>query len=226
MNLIYKIIYNDCTKNSIFKWIRDDYVWLPKNKSLFFAKTNYWLPIWNLTSQLFSNIYLSDFDKYIKRESSPDSTGSGLFYWRYVDDFIIVHHDKNFLISMIEKTRNYLNHNLWLTLHPDKIYLQHYKNGVLFLWCYIKPYRLYIRKRTIGYLYTKIQKLNTKLKNNDIITKNDFHKYILSPINSYLGFIKNTSSFKVKIKILKKLDKWLLNFLYLDNKFNKIILKH
>jgi hypothetical protein len=127
---------------------------------------------------------------------------------------------------MIEKTKNYLNDNLWLTLHPNKIYLQHYKKWVLFLWSYIKPYRIYVRNRTLWNFYKTIWNINKKFQNHDIITKNDFHKHILSPINSYLGFIKNTSSFKVKIKILKKLDKWLLNFLYLDYKFNKIILRY
>ena len=115
LNLIYKIIYNDCTKNSIFKWKKEDYIWLPKNKSLFFAKDNSGLPIWNLTSQLFSNIYLSDFDKYVKQELKIK------YYGRYVDDFILIHNDKEYLKSLIPKIRNYLQTNLQLNLHHWRI---------------------------------------------------------------------------------------------------------
>jgi hypothetical protein len=162
----------------------------------------------------------------VKQELSPDSIKSGLFYWRYVDDLIIIHQDKEFLVGVIEKIKNYLSDNLWLTLHPNKIYLQHYSKWVLFLWSFIKPHRIYVRNRTLWNFYKTIYEINKKFQNHEIITKNDFYRYILSPINSYLGFIKNTSSFKVKIKILKKLDKWLLSFFYLDYKFNKIILKY
>ncbi|MDD3303239.1 MAG: RNA-directed DNA polymerase, partial [Candidatus Gracilibacteria bacterium] len=117
INLIKKIIYNDCTKNSVFRGKRGDYIGLPKNKSLFYAKKGCGLPIGNLTSQLFSNIYLSDFDKFIKKDLVCK------YYGRYVDDFIIVHQNKEFLISVIERTKKYLNDNLGLTLHPNKIYL-------------------------------------------------------------------------------------------------------
>lgn len=219
LNLIEKIIFNDCTKNSVFKWKRQDYVWLPKNKSLFFANTLCWLPIWNLTSQLFSNIYLSDFDKIIKNEWNCK------YYGRYVDDFFIVHKDKDYLKSLIPKINDYLSENLKLTLHPKKIYLQHYSKWVLFLWSFIKPYRNYVRKRTLWNFYNTVIKVNKTFKNNEIITKQDFQNKIISPINSYLWFIKNTKSFKVKSKILKKLDKELLNFLNIEPDFSKITIK-
>ena len=172
LNIIKKIIYNDPTKNCIIKWKKSDWVWLPKSKSLFFAKNNCWLPIWNLTSQVFSNIYLSDFDKFVKYDLSkqvPLTKGvvwktEGLYYGRYVDDFIIVHKNKEFLKSIIPKIQDYLQINLWLTLHPKKIYLQHYTHGVPYLWSFIKPYRIYTWKRTKWNFYQKIQILNQNIR--------------------------------------------------------------
>ncbi|MDD3302553.1 MAG: RNA-directed DNA polymerase [Candidatus Gracilibacteria bacterium] len=220
MNLIKKVIYNDCTKNSVFRGKREDYLGLPKNKSLFYAKKGYGLPIGNLTSQLFSNIYLSDFDKFLKKELNIK------YYGRYVDDFIIIHKDKDFLVSLIEKTKKYLNDNLGLIIHSNKIYLQHYSKGVLFLGAYINPYRVYIRKRTIGYFYKKIQKLNTKLKNNDFKLDDKIKQDFLSTINSYLGMLNHYKAYKITKKLLINcISSNFLDYFYISKGYTKIMSK-
>lgn len=220
LNLINEVIHNDPTINSIFKWKRDDYIWLPKNKSLFFATKNCWLPIWNLTSQLFSNIYLSDFDKFIKNDLNIK------YYGRYVDDFIIVHKDKEYLKKIILDINIYLKTNLWLNLHPKKIYLQHYKKWVLFLGVFIKPYRTYIRKRTIWYFYTKIQLLNNRLQHNVLKIDNRLKQDFLSIINSYLWFLNHHKSYKKrKHLLLNQVNASFWNYFYINNLFNKIIFK-
>jgi hypothetical protein len=214
INLIKKIIFNDCTKNSIFKWKKEDYVWLPKNKSLFFAKPFCWLPIWNLTSQLFSNIYLKDFDKYIKNELQIK------YYGRYVDDFFIIHKDKKYLLSLIKNITNYLHTNLELTLHPNKIYLQHYSKWVLFLGVFVKPYRTYIRKRTIWFFYWKIEVLNKQLVNNNYNMTDSILNNFLSCINSYLWLLKHHKSYKIRKKILQNnVDKYFWNYFYITKDF-------
>ncbi|MDR0423256.1 MAG: RNA-directed DNA polymerase [Rickettsiales bacterium] len=124
---------------------------------MFSARFNCGLPIGNLTSQLFSNIYLHDFDSYVKDELKLP------YYGRYVDDFIIMHSDKEYLKKLIPLLSSFLQQHLMLSLHPKKIYLQHYTKGVSFVGTIIKPYRKYIRKRTLGYFYQKIQQLNKQL---------------------------------------------------------------
>jgi len=64
--LIRTIIFNDPTKNCYVKGSRENWVGLPKSKSLFFSKKNKGFPIGNLTSQLFGNIYLDEFDHFVK----------------------------------------------------------------------------------------------------------------------------------------------------------------
>jgi hypothetical protein len=118
--LIQKIIYNHPTKNCIIKWNKTNWQGLPKSKSLFFARKNTGLPIWNLTSQIFANLYLDSFDKFIKHKLKIK------YYGRYVDDFVIIHPDKKYLLYCKNEIEKYLKQELKLQLHPNKFYLQYY----------------------------------------------------------------------------------------------------
>ena len=77
-----------------------------------------------------------------------------------MDDCVLVHKDLGALKSLIPIIKNYLQEHLQLTLHPNKIYVQHYSKGVQFLGTVIKPQRIYIAKRTKSNFYTGIQKHN------------------------------------------------------------------
>ncbi|MBD8347737.1 RNA-directed DNA polymerase [Dysgonomonas sp. HGC4] len=137
MYLAEVIIFNDPTKKYHIKGSRSDWVGLPPSKSLFYSGEGRGLPIGNLTSQLFSNIYLSGFDNYIKRKLKFKH------YGRYVDDFFLADTDKERLKAAIPKIDAYLHDKLRIKLHPKKIYLQPYGNGVLFIGGYVKPHRTY-----------------------------------------------------------------------------------
>lgn len=183
--IVRDIIYNDPTKTWVFKGKVSDYDWLPKTKSLFYATENCGLPIWNLTSQLFSNIYLNDFDHFMKEELGIK------YYWRYVDDFVVIHKDKEYLKSLIPNIREYLLNYLKLTLHPNKIYLQPISHWVQFLWAFIKPYRCYRSKRTVSNFYRKMKECN----------------YLPSEesLNSYLWLFIHYKQYKFVQKIMKNI---------------------
>lgn len=183
--VIHDIIYNDPTQNWIFKWKKSDYNGLPHTKSLFYTAENCWLPIWNLTSQLFSNIYLNDFDHFIKDELKIR------YYWRYVDDFVIIHKDKEYLKSIISPIREFLQNHLKLTLHPKKIYLQPISHGVQFLWAFIKPYRCYRSRRTISNFYKKMKECNYTPSEESL--------------NSYLWLFIHYKQYKLVQKIIKNI---------------------
>lgn len=193
LKLIKKIIFYNYTKNCLIKGNFKNWQGLPKNKSLFFAKKNCGLPIGNLTSQLFSNIYLNDLDHFIKRKLKIK------YYGRYVDDLIIIHKDKNYLKNLKITIEKYLKDNLNLELNYKKNYLQDYYRGFKFLGVIIKSYRIYISNRIKHSFYIKIGKINNIIKNNEINVKN---KAILSVINSYLGIIKHYNSYNLRKKML------------------------
>lgn len=153
--LIHAVIFNDPTKNCYVKGKREDWIGLPKSKSLFFAKKDKGFPIGNLTSQLFGNIYLNDFDHFVKEKLGIKH------YGRYVDDMVFVHNDKDYLKSIISQIKTYLKEELDLTLHPKKIYFQNYTKGVKFLGTYILPERIYIDKRTKNNFHSTIKYWNS-----------------------------------------------------------------
>jgi hypothetical protein len=92
---LHQVLFNDLIKDCIIKSPPSDWEGLPPTKSLFHAALDCGLPIGNLTSQLFSNVYLHDFDRYIKEDLEI------AYYGRYVDDFVLIHSDKSYLLSIL-----------------------------------------------------------------------------------------------------------------------------
>jgi hypothetical protein len=191
------VIWNDPKKSCIIKGQLSDWKGLPSSKSLFHTPGDCGLPIGNLTSQLFSNVYLYDFDDFVKNELGAE------YYGRYVDDFVLIHPDKKFLLQAKEKIGAYLKEYCALVLHPNKIYLQHYSKGFAFLGAYIKPHRIYIGNRTKKKFIEIIRKTNALLSTK-IPDKNDLAS-IRSSVNSYLGIMKHYRTYNIRKKYL--LDK-------------------
>ena len=189
------IIFTDVREWVNIAWDRIDWLWLPRNKSLFYARSGCGLPIGNLTSQLFANIYMHEFDTFVKKILRVR------YYGRYVDDFVLVHIDHEYLKSCISKIRDFLSEQLGLTLHPRKIYLQHISKWVLFLGTFIKPYRRYVGKRTKGNFYELIRSINTRLSDPTLLSDIEQDR-ILAQMNSYLGLLSHTQSYRLRSKMI------------------------
>lgn len=174
---------------------------MPPNKSLFYSPTDCGLPIGNLTSQVFANFYMNISDQYISKELGIK------FYGRYGDDFVIVHQDKEYLKSLLPIITNFLQSQLHLTLHPKKIYLQHYSKGVQFLGTIIKSNRIYIANRTKGNFYTAIMKQNVVVQNKKPTTAEQ--QQFLSSMNSYLGIMKHYKTYRLRKNAFQK-PEWLV----------------
>ena len=216
--LIEKTIYNKPTKNCIIKGKKSDWHGLPKTKSLFHVKANCGLPIGNLTSQLFGNVYLNEFDHWVKKELGIK------YYGRYVDDFILIHENKDYLKSIIPALSNFLLSTLKLTLHPDKIYLQHFSKGVKYLGAVIKPHRIYIANRTKGNFFRSIEKHNTLVRARKPTSEEK--EAFLSSMNSYLGITKHNKTYSLrKSMISKNISGWWFNYFYPSNNYGKFVSK-
>ncbi|MCD4697297.1 MAG: reverse transcriptase/maturase family protein [Bacteroidales bacterium] len=217
--LLEKVIFNDPTINCIVKGRKSDWEGLPASKSLFRAGNQKGLPIGNLTSQLFGNVYLNDFDHFVKRELGIK------YYGRYVDDFVLIHPDINYLKSLIPVIRDYLKENLHLDLHPDKVYLQHYSKGVKYLGVVILPHRNYVANRTKGNFYHAIVNQNKVARDHK---PSDEEKVAFqSSMNSYLGILKHYKTYKIRKSMLfKNLNAWWWNYAYLKGGYAKFVLKN
>src|SRR5690554_4785086 len=145
-------------------------------------------------------------------------------YGWYVDDFVLIHGRTDNCHSVIPKLSDFLLSTLQLTLHPDKIYLQHYSKGVKYLGAVIKPHKTYIANRTKGNFYNAIEKQN-QIARDHKPTKEEQQAF-QSSMNSYLGIMKHYKSYKLrKTMIFKNLSGWWWNYVYLSGVIAKFEMK-
>ncbi|MBQ8223108.1 MAG: RNA-directed DNA polymerase [Bacteroidales bacterium] len=177
---------------------------LPKDKSLFHAKEDCGLPIGNLSSQLFSNVYMNVFDQYVKRNLKCRH------YGRYVDDAYIISDDRNYLKNLIPEISHFLHKELGLKVHPYKTRIFDAYHGIEFLGAYIKPFRTYISS-------SSLRRIRKKL----IDCKTEDKKHLQSSINSFLGVFSHYDSYclrrvlfgnNMKLKSIGKYDSNCLRF--------------
>ncbi|MBQ9340412.1 MAG: RNA-directed DNA polymerase [Paludibacteraceae bacterium] len=171
------------------KRIGDEHEWddVPPSKCLSHSPKGVGLPIGDLTSQLFSNIYLNELDQYVKRELKVKH------YGRYVDDFFLVGRDKAFLCSCVEKIRVFLSEQLGLMLHPKKILCYHAycpktRTGepIPFLGAEVRPFYRQLSRRTTR----KVQQLARRIEKEGIAE-------CWQTANSYLGQMKHYKAAKL-----------------------------
>lgn len=85
------------------------------------------LPLGNLTSQLFVNIYMNEFDQFVKHKLKAK------YYIRYADDFVLLFENRDWLEKQKVLIQDFLKDNLKLNLHPDKVFIKTVASGIDFL---------------------------------------------------------------------------------------------
>lgn len=174
-NILKNILFNKNLDNNT-KWLIEKII-----KS--FEKTeNKGLPLGNVTSQLFSNIFLNKFDQFIKHKLKIK------YYVRYCDDFVIVSKDKNYLESLIPQIALFLNNELGLSLHPRKVETRKLSQGIDFLGYVVLPYYNVLRTNTKKRILKRI--------------KNNFSE---ETKQSYLGILSHCKGYKISKQINLKI---------------------
>jgi len=143
-----------------------------------------------VTSQIFANIYLNEFDQFIKHQLKVK------YYFRYADDFIIVHQDENYLQEALVKVDGFIKNELGLKLHPQKIQLRKLRQGIDFLGYIILPRYVVLRVKTRRRIFKKIRCNLEKLKQGSI-SKESFNQ----SLQSYYGILKHCCGYKAKAEI-------------------------
>ncbi len=185
--LTKSIVMLDPAENCLMKDRQSDWEGLPKDKSLFNSPEGCGLPIGNLTSQLFSNVYLNVLDQYMKRELKCKH------YGRYVDDFYVVSADKVWLLAIVPKVRSFLSERLGLDFHDGKLQLTSVWHGVEFLGAWLKPYRIYVSRNSVGRIKRKL----------GLLALESPEKWY-APLNSYCGLLSHWNNFNVRQTMLLK----------------------
>jgi RNA-directed DNA polymerase len=157
----------------------------------FETKPGVGLPLGNLTSQLFVNIYMNKFDQFMKHRLKVK------YYLRYCDDFVIFSEDKIWLKKQIPIIAEFLRKNLKLELHPNKISTETLFSGVDFLGLVNFPHHRILRTKTKNRMIKKLQAKQADLQRGSI-TEESFNQ----SLQSYLGILKHCAGRKIR----KKLD--------------------
>lgn len=166
--LIKQILDNNVTSN-------------PKEKGM---------PLGNLTSQFFANVYLNELDRFIKHELKVS------YYIRYVDDFVILYNSKGQLKYWKERIDEFLKEKLGLCLHPDKSRIIPLIRGIDFMGFRSFYYFKLLRRRNIRKMNYKIEKYQ----------KGEFSKEkILKIFHGWNAYAKWANSYKIRKKIVKEI---------------------
>ena len=187
--LTEQIVMLDPMENCIIVGDESDWDDIDHAKCMRFAKDGMALPIGNLTSQLFSNVYLNPFDQYVKRDLLCRH------YGRYVDDSTMVDPDRYWLLAQVPKIREFMADELGLQLHMGKLHVRDVNQGVEFLGAFVKPYRDYISRHTLERIEHNIKTIDLRNAKN-----------VCSTVNSYFGVLSHSSSYRIRQRLFNTDD--------------------
>ncbi len=190
------LIFHDCTLNPVMRGDLRLAQRLPSHKTLFHAPHGRGLPIGNLNSQFFANVYLNSLDQFVKHSLKCRH------YVRYCDDFILLSSSIKQLENWENSIKGFLEYELALELNKTARKLQPITNGINFLGYIIRGnYRL-VRRRVIGNLRQKLSFYERELiykGRMGCIYNFDRDKLdeLFAVISSYLGHFKHANSYKL-----------------------------
>jgi len=150
------------------------------------------MPLGNLTSQFFANIYLNELDYFVKHKLKAK------YYIRYVDDFVILHESKEQLEIWKKEIQQFLKNKLKLELHPDKSKIIPLSKGIDFVGFRNFYYFRLIRKRNLKNMLTKVKNFRAKE-----ISK----EKLLEILQGWQAYAKWANSLKTRKCVVKQIYK-------------------
>ncbi|MDP3993633.1 MAG: reverse transcriptase/maturase family protein [bacterium] len=138
------------------------------------------LPIGNLTSQLFANIYLHELDYFVKHILREK------WYLRYCDDFIIISYSWGHLLNILEKIKYFFRQRLKLEIHPNKVSIRSWGQGIDFVGYVHMPNCVIVRTKTKNRVLRRVNQKN---------------------LVSYMGVCNHADTFELQQLLFNKVGK-------------------
>ena len=138
------------------------------------------MPLGNLTSQLFANIFLDPLDKFVKHRLKAK------YYLRYADDFLILADNPEELMGYFVEINQFLKTVLKLQIHPNKVHLRRLSWGIDFVGYVALPHYFLPRNKTVRRIWRQIDKTNA---------------------SSYFGHLSHVNSYELVRNLRNKLDR-------------------
>jgi hypothetical protein len=209
--LTRQVLFHDPRQNCVLKSRREVFDRVPRHKSLWNAPPDVGLPIGNLTSQFFANVYLDVLDQFVKH------TLRAKYYFRYVDDWVILHESPQILNQHFAAIETFLRDSLRLDLHPFKKRIAPIHQGIDFIGFIHKLYRRQIRVRTAG----KMVSLVHQWKKSRRGLEQDSLENLRNSMNSYFGITRWASTYRLRQHLGDEVSSL---FIRPDKKYLKLIL--
>ncbi len=214
------LLFYEPTENCIMRRVRRiDFECLPAHKTLFKANPNCGLPIGNLTSQFFANVYLDVLNQFVKHQLKVR------YYLRYCDDFILLSVDKATLEKQVLQISQFLADKLHLTLN-ERQRLRPVSDGIDFLGYIVRPnYRL-VRNRVVGACFERLMKAENVLIQQGLVIGQETRsvypwpwptlQLVYQQLNSYLGHFRKASSHRLVEQLWQRFP-WLAEYFRRDD---------
>ena len=179
---------------------------LPKNRSLFTCSKGYGMAIGNLTSQIYANFYLANYDWEMYERYKTR-------YRRYVDDTCTTC-ARDETPEVIMFSRKYLKEELQINLHPRKVYIQPVCKGILYIGTAIKGDRTYISNRSVNNAFRTIEAYNRIADDGDIEV---WIERFAARMNSYYGLMQHHNSYAIRWRMWNAIDERIKAYIYCEN---------
>lgn len=200
------LIFHDCTDEYLVRGDPRLLLQVPPHKSLRYAPPHTGLPIGNLNSQFFANVYLNELDQFVKHRLKCRH------YLRYCDDFVLLSRDREQLSGWRDQIATFLRERLKLVLNPTRQRLQPVSNGIDWLGYIVRQDYLLVRRRVVHHLRRKIEAFQSRL----VTERSGFRRYafdqaildrLAAMLASYLGHFKLANTYRPAYRLCDSLWK-------------------
>ena len=154
------------------------------------------MPLGNLTSQFFANVYLNELDQFVKHKLKAK------YYVRYVDDFAIINNSARILGDCMTKINEFLTKELCLTLHPQKSSIAPLKKSVQFLGMRIFPYYRLLKHKNLRKFKRKLESLYQEFESGQVE-----YDALYDFIEGWCAYAKNANTYKLRKTFLDDYEK-------------------
>jgi len=158
------------------------------------------MPLGNLTSQFFANIYLNELDQFVKHKLRAK------YYIRYVDDFVVLHQSRKQLEIHKKQINNFLKNNLRLELHTDKSRIISLSKPIPFVGFRVFYYHKLLKKFNQRNIQKRLSKFNLLFSTNQIT-----YDKIYESVQGAFAYAKHADTYNFRNKLVKKLEKYFPN---------------
>jgi len=202
--LAHVLIFHDCTRDYRFKGDPAILERIPPHKTLFKVPSGKGLPIGNLTSQFFANVYLNELDHFVKRQLRCR------WYLRYCDDFLLLGRSPAELAEYHARIGEFLRKRLLLELNSKQHRLQPVSSGIDFLGYVVRRRYVLVRKRVVSHFREKLEAFDEQLgeRKRGEVTAWHYPPRVMerfrSVVSSYLGHFGWANSHRLTASIFRR----------------------